>query len=54
MKIGVLPLHKAGHDKMATTHLLGFVASSKGLLQAEGSLPKAHTSVGLIRIRTNK
>ena len=31
---------------MATTPLCGFVASSRGLLQEEGSLPKARTSDG--------
>jgi len=45
-KIGVLPLHKACHNKMVATPLSGFVASSRCLLQEEGGLPKARTSDG--------
>jgi len=45
-KNGILPLHKACHSKITATPLLGIIASSRGLFQKEGGLPKARTSDG--------
>jgi len=46
MKNGVLPLHKACHNKIAVTPFLDFVASYRGPLQEEGGLSKVCTSDG--------
>ena len=42
-KNGVLPLHKACHNKIAATPLPSFIASSRVLLQEKGGLPKVRT-----------
>ena len=42
----MLPVHKVCYSKLIKTSLLGFVTSSKGLLQEENEEPKVRTSDG--------
>ena len=42
------PVHKANHGKFATTSLLSFIASSRGLFHEESRVPKVHNRDGFI------